>query len=109
MAEYGSHPLWRAGGTSEDVGDIDPATLPLCPETLARLHAWADSYTALLNWDDPASSAFPSPEAEMAFHEEGVALWKQLLHELAPTYTVVYFSDKLGKLFTDPRQLDDFS
>ncbi len=106
MAEYDAHPLWRYGDTSEDVGNIDPANLPLCTETRVRLETWAELYTATLNWDDPPSSGFPSAEAEEAFEQEGVSLWKQLRHELAPNYTVVYFSQKLRRLLNDPRELD---
>jgi hypothetical protein len=75
-------------------------------ETRARLHAWAESYDATLNLSDPASSGFPNAEAAEAFEQEGVSLWKQLRYELAPDYTVFYFSQRLGRLLRDPRELD---
>lgn len=103
MADYGCYPLWWAGG--DEVGDIDPATLPLSQETLSRLEKWADACDAKLNWDDPASSGFPSPQAKEAFEEEGVSLWQQLRKELAPEYEVFYFSDRLRQHLTHPSEL----
>ncbi|GAA6623181.1 hypothetical protein [Scytonema sp. NUACC26] len=87
MADYGCYPLWWA---SDKAGDIDPATLSLSQETIIRLEKWAEVYDAKLNWDDPASSGFPSFEVRDAFEEEGISLWKQLQQELAPNYEVVY-------------------
>jgi hypothetical protein len=95
MADYGCYPLWWA--SSDKVGDIDPTTLPLSPKTISRLEKWADVYDEKLNWDDPASSSFPNNETRDAFEEEGISLWKQLQKELAPTYDVVYFSERLGE------------
>ena len=88
MADYFSWPLWRLGE-----GDVDPATLPISAVLQDRLKAWADAYNAILNQDDPASSRFPSPEAERAWDEQGLALWRDLQHELGGDYTVTYFSD----------------
>ena len=99
MADYGCDPLWWE--ESDEVGDIDPATLPLSEGTIKRLHTWASAYDATLNWSDPSdSSGFPSTEAEAAFESEGIMLWKQLQKELAPNYEVLYFSAtlNLGKL-----------
>ncbi|BDI18608.1 hypothetical protein ANSO36C_44100 [Nostoc cf. commune SO-36] len=47
-----------------------------------------------------------SAEAEAAFEEEGISLWKQLQTELAPNYQVVYFSELLGKVLTHPSELE---
>jgi hypothetical protein len=88
MADYGCYPLWWV--SSEKVGDINPATLPLSQKTISRLEKWAEVYDAKLNWDDPASSGFPSNDAKDAFEEEGISLWKQLQKELAPNYQVLY-------------------
>jgi hypothetical protein len=104
MADYGCDPLWWE--EPSEVGDIDPATLPLTEDTIERLHRWAKAYNATLNWQDPASSLLLSEEALSAFEEEGISLWKQLQTELAPNYEVVYFSELLGKVLTDPSQLE---
>ncbi|KYC42210.1 hypothetical protein WA1_19695 [Scytonema hofmannii PCC 7110] len=104
MADYGCYPLWWVD--SEKVGDIDPATLPLSQETISRLEKWAEVYDAKLNWDDPASSSFLSNDAKDAFEEEGISLWKQLQKELASTYEVIYFSEKLRKVIIHWSELE---
>ncbi|MEH2291751.1 MAG: hypothetical protein V7K31_01120 [Nostoc sp.] len=38
MADYGCYPLWWV--SPEKVGNIDPETLPLIPETIKRLNKW---------------------------------------------------------------------
>ncbi len=104
MADYGCDPLWWAD--ADKVGNIDPAKLPLSLETINRLKNWASDYNASLNWQDPANSPDLSPEAEAAFEEEGINLWKQLQAELAPNYQVIYFSELLGKVIIHPSELE---
>ncbi|PHJ58024.1 hypothetical protein VF14_20620 [Nostoc linckia z18] len=105
MADYGCYPLWWA--TSDRAGDIDPETLLLSKETISRLEKWAEVYDAKLNWENPGDSVgFSSPEAEAAFEDEGISLWKQLQKELAPNYQVIYFSNRLRKVLTHPIELE---
>jgi len=105
MADYGCDPLWWE--EADEVGDIDPATLPLSDNTISRLHKWALVYDTTLNWVDPYESPdFPSVEALVGFEEEGISLWKQLQQELAPKYEVVYFSDRLHKVINHPNELE---
>ncbi|BAZ51330.1 hypothetical protein NIES4103_39790 [Nostoc sp. NIES-4103] len=104
MADYGCDPLWWAD--ADKIGNIDPARLPLSQESINRLRKWAADYNATLNWQDPANSSDLSAEAEEAFEEEGIKLWKQLQTELAPNYQVVYFSETLGKVLTHPNELE---
>ncbi|MEH2250506.1 hypothetical protein [Nostoc sp.] len=104
MADYGCYPLWWV--SPEKVGNIDPETLPLIPETIKRLNKWEEIFNAKLNWEDPANSPDLSEEAEAAFEEEGISLWKQLQTELAPNYQVVYFSKLLGKVLTHLSELE---
>ena len=98
MADYDCWPLWWDG--DHDPGNIDPATLPLSPATVKRLLAWAETFDATLNRDNPASSDFPSDAAFEAFEQVGLDLWRQLQRELAPDYNVVYHSLKQRKVFT---------
>jgi hypothetical protein len=105
MTDYRCHPLWWVAPGK--VGNIDPKTLPLSQETLSRLTAWRDTYDAILNWDDPASSGFASEEDREAFEGEGIRLWQQLRHELAPDYEVLYFSEILQKLVSDRSELEE--
>ena len=102
MADYNCWPLWWADG--EQVGDIDPHTLPLKAETVARLLRWAEQYDAGLNWADPAASAWPSRAAYEEFEREGFNLWLQLRDELRATHTVLFKSELLPQVLTDPRE-----
>ncbi|HAZ44112.1 MAG TPA: hypothetical protein DDW76_03435 [Cyanobacteria bacterium UBA11369] len=103
MTDYFSHPLW--GLDPDNIGDIDPKTLPLSQETIQRLEQWAASYNAILNQDDPASSGFESPQKEEAFEQEGIRLWLQIRQELPSNYEVWYFSDRLQREVSDPKEL----
>jgi hypothetical protein len=104
MPDYGCDPLWWE--EADEVGDIDPETLPLGKDTIESLHKWAKTYDTTLNWDDPTDSpGFPSAEAKAAFEEEGIRLWKQLQKELAPDYEVIYFSETLRKVVTNISEL----
>ena len=103
MADYGCYSLWSV---SPEIGNISPETLPLIQETIKRLDKWEEIYNATLNWQDPTNSPDLSVEAEAAFEEEGISLWKQLQTELAPNYQVVYFSELLGKILTHPSELE---
>lgn len=104
MPDYYCYPLWWAAGSGQ-AGDIDPATLPLKPETIHRLMAWSDAYDDILNEDDPAASGFNSQAEENAFEEEGIRIWLQLRQELENEYEVGYMSQKLGKHFMNPSEL----
>lgn len=101
MADYQCWPLWDMS----DPDNIEPAELPLSAETIERLLRWSQTFDAILNWDDPASSGFESEQSAAAFEQEGIGLWLQLRQELAPDYEVHYFSDKLHKLLTNPNEL----
>ena len=46
-----------------------------------------------------------SPEAEAAFEQEGISLWKQLQKELAPNYEVIYFSEQLNQVVNNTNEL----
>ena len=100
MAEYSAWPLWWA--YNDHVGDIDPYTLPIAPETVTRLLSWEAKYEAHLNWNDPASSKWPSREAYEEFEREGFHLWLKLREELKDTYQVLYHSELLQHVITEP-------
>lgn len=68
MPNYGCHPLWWAAGSGK-AGNIDPRTLPLKPETIARLEKWADVFDNLFNEDDPASSGFSQRQGAVCFRQ----------------------------------------
>jgi hypothetical protein len=103
MPDYQCFPLWWS--EPGRVGDIDPATLPLSPETRSALDAWAQAFDSRLDLDDPAHSREVSAEEALAFEREGVRLWMRLREELASEYDVSYQSVRLGRVFTEPGQL----
>ncbi|MCX5195525.1 hypothetical protein OOK31_16700 [Streptomyces sp. NBC_00249] len=94
LADYECHPLWPG----ENVGDLSPhdPDLGLTPDLAARLDAWAAEFDAILCRDDPASSAFPTPEAELAFARTGEKLAVRLARELGPGWRVRYFDPRTG-------------
>ena len=103
MAEYGSESLWW--DDSEKVGPIDPAALSLSQDTILHLKKWAQQYDSRLNRSDPASSAYFTDAELSKFEEEGILLWQQLREELSSDFEVVYFSERLRKVVSDPNEL----
>jgi hypothetical protein len=89
MPDYGCWPLWHDGPPFEDMGNIDPVTLPLSDALRARLLAWTDAYDALLVRDDPASTPAPDP----SFDAEGRDITRCLQRELGETIRVRYWND----------------
>ena len=86
MADYQCHPLWEA--SPGQVGNIDPATLPISPDLVARLARWAHLYDATLNWADPLSSGFKSQGDEAEFRRLGREIAERLRNELGPDYAL---------------------
>ncbi len=82
MADYSCWPLW------DETGNVDPADLPLSEGLRRRLTAWADTFDAALNWDDPAASLPMPPETEAAFLEERDSLGQDLQAELGGKFAV---------------------
>lgn len=44
MTDYGCYPLWW--DEPDQVGDLDPESLPLSQEIIQRLYNWADAFDA---------------------------------------------------------------
>lgn len=86
IADYQCHPLWDA--SPGEYGDMDPSSLPISEELKRGLAKWAAVYDSTLNMDDPASSGFPSEQAEHDFRVEGERLAEQLQLELGQDYIV---------------------
>jgi hypothetical protein len=98
MPDYDCWPLWETG---EDVGNIDPASLPISERLQERLEAWARRYDETLNRENPATSGFASSEVESSFEKEGVALCAALMAELGEGSEVVYFSQAIQRLLRE--------
>jgi len=107
MADYGCYPLWWV--SSDAVGAVDPAELPLKLEIMQQLKRWSLTYDATLNQDYPPDSGFASETDTQAFEQEGIRLWRQLVEELAPNYDVAYFSEQRGQLFAHTSQRVEIS
>ncbi|WP_175410152.1 hypothetical protein [Streptomyces sp. TRM64462] len=89
MADYGSHPLWLTD-ENENLSPED-SRLGLDANLIERISRWAAEFDEILDWDDPASSAFPSTEAEEEFAKAGEMISRQIAKELGPSWTVSYF------------------
>jgi len=56
MPDYECWPLWRDG---DEIGNVDPASLPITSDLHDRLVGWAKRFDETLDRDDPVSSGFP--------------------------------------------------
>lgn len=80
MADYGCFPLWEA--SPGEVGNVDPRSLPISDQLKERLYNWAESYDAILNMADPASSGFKNKDEEKMFVNDGMIIFRDLSEEL---------------------------
>lgn len=88
MADYDCLPLW--GTTAEEIGEVDPADLPISATLVADLGRWAEVFDATLDRDDPLRSGFGSPEAAAAFRTEGERLAERLRRELGDGWSIEF-------------------
>ncbi|QNP66531.1 hypothetical protein [Streptomyces genisteinicus] len=95
MADYGCFPLWLP----DEIDNIAPedTRLGLTTDLVKRLTAWAAEFDAILQWDDPASSDFPSPQAEDEFAETGADISRAVAKELGQDWAVTYFDLRSGR------------
>ena len=103
MADYQCYPLWWAG--PEEPGNVNPAELPLSPETVVALDGWSETFDSWMDLKDPTSNREPTQEEFDAFETEGVRLWLRIREELAPDYDVSYRSAKFSRVFNHPEEL----
>ncbi|QYJ88421.1 hypothetical protein [Shewanella halotolerans] len=94
MIDYHCFPLWHYG--ADEVGEIDPTSLPISKELSSSLMEWAAEYDATLNEDDPASSGFLSSLAEADFIEKGLKLAHELKSVLV-NVEVYYYHEGMGR------------
>ncbi|ECI6492950.1 hypothetical protein AH716_004578 [Salmonella enterica subsp. enterica] len=88
MADYYCYPLWLSG--DDEVGNVDPDSLPISALLKEELKIWATQYDATLNLDDPANSGFLSKEEEVLFKQKGRYLMSKLQEELGKDYEITY-------------------
>ena len=88
MADYRCWPLWHDGG--DEVGNIDPQSLPLSEELIADLNDWAATLDDGLNWADPGNTKSPDGFFD-EFNHRGRDLAKRLRDELGPTYEITKY------------------
>ena len=87
MADYHCFPLWEA--SDDEIGNIDPSSLPLSQQLRDDLITWAQLYDQTLNLEDPMNSGFASSRAEDDFKAAGRDLAKRMRTELGGAYRVV--------------------
>jgi hypothetical protein len=85
MADYDCWPLWHSGG--DEVGDIDPQSLPLTEELVSDLNGWKAKLDDALNRDDPGNTQWPDGFF-VEFNREGRNLARRLKIELGSSYEV---------------------
>jgi hypothetical protein len=88
MPEYGCFPLWH--NDENEVGNIDPDSLPISSLLVSQLNEWAADFEATLNQEYPPDSGFNKKETEVIFLTKGYELASALKAELG-TVTVTYF------------------
>jgi hypothetical protein len=76
MTDYHCFPLWHYG--SDEVGEIEPTSLPISKELSSSIIELAVEYDETLNEKDPANSGFLSSLAEFDFIEKGLKLAQEL-------------------------------
>lgn len=91
MADYDCWPIWEDG---PEVGNVDPAHLPIDQDLRERLVDWQRQYNATLDRNDPSESGFDSTEAEARHHAEGRRLAADLRAELGESVLVRYWLDE---------------
>jgi hypothetical protein len=104
MPDYNCWPLWEAG---DEVGNIDPATLPISEKLQQKLLAWSRAYTETLDQDYPPDSKFTSLDNEEAFEKEGLSLRNLLANELGQEYEILYFSQQKNRIIDLDEIKDD--
>jgi len=90
MADYQCYPLWV--NSSNEVGNIDPDTLPISDFLKKELNDWSEEYDATLDLDDPANSGFKNLEDEVNFKKKGSYLQEELQKELGNDFEITYQS-----------------
>lgn len=86
MPDYHCYPLW--GAMDENIGNIDPKSLPISKELIKDLTCWAKQYDSTLNLEDPLNSGFPDENSALLFKKNGEELFLRLKKELGGNYLV---------------------
>lgn len=100
-ADFRCYPTWvfpETGGSDNP----DPADLGLPTDLAADLNAWSDEFDAIFPEDDPTASIFPSPDAERAFNDRGLALARRTAAASADRFAVTYYPTTGGPEITVP-------
>lgn len=92
MPDYGCFPLWHSG--ENEVGNIDPESLPISSLLVSQLNEWAAEYDATLNQECPPESCFSSKEVEIKFLAKGYELASALKAELGSITVTCYDIDQ---------------
>jgi hypothetical protein len=74
--------------------------LPLSTKLGGQFRVWLNKLEATC--DERAISRFLSLEVYESFDQEGFELWQKVCMELASSYNIFYYSERLGGLFKHP-------
>lgn len=110
--EWGSYPLWieyspdepRDNAPAESLSDYGAE-----PSLISSINSWDDSYQAVYDPNDPASSGFESESRTNSWIAEGVALTRRLSAQLPPGVSVRF--RKVGQefRFTAPSEKEEIT
>jgi hypothetical protein len=89
MWDYDCWPLWHHG---DQIGNVDPLSLPISAGLRARLAAWVSFGESRLDITNPGEHLWSETDLGR-FEAEGLAIWSLLQQEL-PSHRVYYFSEK---------------
>lgn len=93
MSDWGSYPFYVDEGDGF-FGHLDPATFQsrfhLPDDVVREILDWDAGYQAILNWDDPMSTAWSSPEAHERYIEQGRAASRLLRRHIPADVRIRY-------------------
>ena len=94
-ADYECYPLWIRD--EEGLRNVHPNEVKLSADLVERLLSWAGEYDAILKWDNPASSDFPTRSAYESFVRRGKLLSEEVDKQLDGEWRVIYLDSIAGK------------
>jgi hypothetical protein len=95
-ADWGMPPCYIDEGDGLfDMYEVDDFAerLALPQQVACALEQWNQLYQCILNWDDPRSSAFASPDDEQHFYEQGRVVSRLLRRHVPADVRIRYVGD----------------
>lgn len=91
-AVYGAPPIFCAD--VDNMGYVEPESLPLSQSLLADLAAWNQEYQETFCEDYPPDSHFPADSDRIEHNRRGLELCRRLERELGPDSSIEFRPQK---------------